>query len=47
MDEVKLLQEALYHEKDELENKRKLVQAFKSDAKKHQSETEDMKRKQV
>jgi hypothetical protein len=47
MDEVKRLQEALYHEKDELENSRKLVQFFKSDAKMHQSETEEMKHNQV
>lgn len=47
MDEVKRLRYALDHEKDELENKRMLIQAFKSDAKKHQYETEEMKRNQV
>jgi hypothetical protein len=47
MDEVKRLQDALYREKDDLENQRKLVQTFKSESKMHQSETEEMKRNQV
>jgi len=47
MDEVKRLQGALYHEKDDLENQRKLVQTFKSESKMYQSETEEMKRNQV
>ncbi|KAJ5881255.1 uncharacterized protein N7473_012308 [Penicillium subrubescens] len=47
MEEVKRLQDALYHEKDDLENQRKLVQTFKSESKMHQSETEEMKRNQA
>jgi hypothetical protein len=47
MDEVKRLQDALYREKDELENQQTLVQAIKSNAKMYQSETEEMKRNQV
>jgi hypothetical protein len=47
MDEVKRLQEALDYEKEEMDNKRTLVQAIKSNAKMYQSEAAEMKRIQV
>lgn len=47
MDEVKRLQDALYHEKDEMENQRTLVRAIKLEAKEYQSKIEKMSRDQV